>query len=82
MTHEVLTEVATEDEQQNGRVEDRVEEALVPEPTGAIHSVVLDWTSVCFVDSVGAKVVKQVPTPPSGSLSALRACNILGVILN
>lgn len=64
----MLAEVAVEDEQRNGRLEDRLEEALVPEPTGAVHSVVLDWTSVCFVDSVGAKAVKQVPTPPSGSL--------------
>lgn len=82
MTHEVLTDVATEDEQRNGRLEERLEEALVPEPAGAVHSVVLDWTSVCFVDSVGAKAVKQVPTPPSGSRSALRACNIRGGILN
>lgn len=60
VTHEVLADVAAEDEQRNGRLEDRLEEALVSEPAGAVHSVVLDWTPVCFVDSVGAKAVKQV----------------------
>lgn len=82
MTHEVLADVTAEDEQRNGRLEERLEEALVPETTGTAHSVVLDWTSVSFVDSVGAKAVKQVLTPPSGSLSAMRARDILGVMLN
>uniref|UniRef100_A0A8D3CAE6 Solute carrier family 26 member 5 n=1 Tax=Scophthalmus maximus TaxID=52904 RepID=A0A8D3CAE6_SCOMX len=27
----------------------------------AVHSIVLDWTPVTFIDSVGAKAIKQVP---------------------
>lgn len=25
-----------------------------------VHSIILDWTLVCFIDSVGAKAIKQV----------------------
>uniref|UniRef100_A0A674PG40 Solute carrier family 26 member 5 n=1 Tax=Takifugu rubripes TaxID=31033 RepID=A0A674PG40_TAKRU len=27
---------------------------------GPVHSIILDWTLVCFIDSVGAKAIKQV----------------------
>lgn len=64
VTHEVLADGAAEDEQRNGRPEERLEEALVPESPGAVRAVVLDWTSVGFVDSVGAKAVKQVVAAP------------------
>lgn len=26
----------------------------------SVHSIILDWTLVCFIDSVGAKAIKQV----------------------
>lgn len=64
MTHEVLSHDLTMEEQRNGQLEDRhsseYEEALFLEPLGSVHSIILDWTSVCFVDSVGAKAVRQV----------------------
>lgn len=31
------------------------EEGLV-----SVHSIILDWTPVCFIDSVGVKAIKQV----------------------
>lgn len=47
------------EENGNGQVEDALksdsEEGLV-----SVHSIILDWTLVCFIDSVGAKAIKQV----------------------
>lgn len=64
VTHEVLPQNHVEEEQKNGGLEDRhsadLEEALFLQPLGSVHSIILDWTSACFIDSVGAKVIKQV----------------------
>ncbi|TNM91468.1 hypothetical protein fugu_019848 [Takifugu bimaculatus] len=41
----------------------QVEDALASdsgEGFGPVHSIILDWTLVCFIDSVGAKAIKQV----------------------
>lgn len=64
MTHEVLPQNVTE-EQKNGQLQDRhdesdTEEAIFLEPLTSVHSIILDWTSANFIDSVGAKVIKQV----------------------
>ncbi|XP_068611464.1 prestin [Brachionichthys hirsutus] len=53
-------------EQRNGQPEeghassDMDDEDVVLEPVCPVHAIVLDWTSVCFIDSVGAKAIKQV----------------------
>lgn len=36
------------------------EEAIFIEPLSTVHSIILDWTSVNFIDSVGAKAIKQL----------------------
>uniref|UniRef100_UPI003AAEDC24 prestin isoform X1 n=1 Tax=Centroberyx gerrardi TaxID=166262 RepID=UPI003AAEDC24 len=64
VTHEVLAYNHTE-EQRNGQLADRhsesdSEEAVFLEPLCSVRCIVLDWTPVCFVDSVGAKAVKSV----------------------
>lgn len=66
MTHEVLPQdyVVVED-QKNGQLGDRQgdsssEEAVFLEPLSTVHSIILDWTSATFIDSVGAKAIKQV----------------------
>uniref|UniRef100_A0A7N6BH64 STAS domain-containing protein n=1 Tax=Anabas testudineus TaxID=64144 RepID=A0A7N6BH64_ANATE len=64
VTHEVLPQNVTE-EQKNGQLQDRhdesdTEEAIFLEPLTSVHSIILDWTSANFIDSVGAKVIKQV----------------------
>lgn len=47
------------EENGNSQVEDILksdsEEDLV-----SVHSIILDWTLVCFIDSVAAKAIKQV----------------------
>uniref|UniRef100_A0AAX7U6Y2 STAS domain-containing protein n=1 Tax=Astatotilapia calliptera TaxID=8154 RepID=A0AAX7U6Y2_ASTCA len=35
------------------------EEAVFLEPFSTVHSIILDWTSATFIDSVGAKVIKE-----------------------
>uniref|UniRef100_A0A8C5DR86 STAS domain-containing protein n=1 Tax=Gouania willdenowi TaxID=441366 RepID=A0A8C5DR86_GOUWI len=60
VTHEVLPR-----EQRNGLLVDKhssdvSEEVVSLQPIGSLHSVILDWTSVSFIDSVGAKAIKQV----------------------
>ncbi|XP_034721259.1 prestin [Etheostoma cragini] len=61
VTHEVLSYENAEKEQGNGQLGDRHgEEAVFLEPLGAVHSIILDWTPASFIDSVGAKAVKQV----------------------
>lgn len=66
VTHEVLPQdyVVVED-QKNGQLGDRQgdsssEEAVFLEPLSTVHSIILDWTSATFIDSVGAKAIKQV----------------------
>lgn len=65
VTHEVLSYNHTAEEQRNGQLEDRhsesdTEEAIFLEPLSSVHSIVLDWTPASFIDSVGAKAIKQV----------------------
>ncbi|XP_035530162.1 prestin [Morone saxatilis] len=64
VTHEVLSinHMAGE---QNGQLGDRhsesdLEEAVFLEPLSTVHSIILDWTAANFIDSVGAKAIKQV----------------------
>uniref|UniRef100_A0A8C9YHL5 Solute carrier family 26 member 5 n=1 Tax=Sander lucioperca TaxID=283035 RepID=A0A8C9YHL5_SANLU len=35
-------------------------EAVFLEPLSTVHSIILDWTPACYIDSVGAKAIKQV----------------------
>uniref|UniRef100_A0AAX7SLK1 STAS domain-containing protein n=1 Tax=Astatotilapia calliptera TaxID=8154 RepID=A0AAX7SLK1_ASTCA len=47
----------------NGQFGDRhgdSEEAVFLEPFSTVHSIILDWTSATFIDSVGAKAIRQV----------------------
>ncbi|XP_076578317.1 prestin [Chaetodon auriga] len=65
VTHEVLSQKHMTEEQRNGQLEDRhsesdLEEAIFLEPLSTVHSIILDWTSASFIDSVGAKAIKQV----------------------
>ncbi|XP_070785032.1 prestin [Enoplosus armatus] len=65
VTHEVLSYNHVAEEQRNGQLGDRrseadLEEAVFLEPLSAVHSIILDWTSASFIDSVGAKAIKQV----------------------
>ncbi|XP_068443129.1 prestin [Clinocottus analis] len=63
---EVTHEVVSYDEQRNGQLgADRraslSEEAnFLEPPLTAVHSIILDWTPATFIDSVGAKAIKQV----------------------
>uniref|UniRef100_A0A671YC15 Solute carrier family 26 member 5 n=1 Tax=Sparus aurata TaxID=8175 RepID=A0A671YC15_SPAAU len=68
VTHEVLSHNNVAEEQRNGQLEDRhsesdLEEAVFIEPLCTVHSIILDWTSASFIDSVGAKAIKQVLPP-------------------
>uniref|UniRef100_A0A3Q0THZ5 Solute carrier family 26 member 5 n=1 Tax=Amphilophus citrinellus TaxID=61819 RepID=A0A3Q0THZ5_AMPCI len=65
VTHEVLPQdyVVVED-QKNGQLGNRQgdsnsEEAVFLEPLSTVHSIILDWTAATFIDSVGAKAIKQ-----------------------
>lgn len=67
MTHEVLSQshVAVAEDQKNGQFGDRhgdsaSEEVVFLEPFSTVHSIILDWTSATFIDSVGAKAIRQV----------------------
>ncbi|KAI3366986.1 hypothetical protein L3Q82_009615, partial [Scortum barcoo] len=65
VTHEVLPLRHMAEEQMNGQLVDRhsdtdLEEVVFLEPLGTIHSIILDWTPAGFIDSVGAKAIKQV----------------------
>lgn len=56
-------------EEKNGQLQDKrhesdTEDATFLQPLGAVHSIILDWTSANFIDSVGAKAVKQVLSRP------------------
>ncbi|XP_075932226.1 prestin [Anarhichas minor] len=61
MTHEVLSYEVVADEERNGQLASHSEEAVFLEPPlTAVHSIILDWTPATFIDSVGAKAIKQV----------------------
>ncbi|KAM7377888.1 hypothetical protein PAMA_013008 [Pampus argenteus] len=65
VTHEVLSYNHTAEEQSDRRPADRhsksdSEEAVCLEPLCPVHSIILDWTPANFIDSVGAKAIKQV----------------------
>uniref|UniRef100_A0A8C6KC53 Solute carrier family 26 member 5 n=1 Tax=Nothobranchius furzeri TaxID=105023 RepID=A0A8C6KC53_NOTFU len=66
-TPQKLVFSATEEarEQRNGELEDKrsestSEEAVFLEPLSPVRSIILDWTTASFIDSVGAKAIKQV----------------------
>ncbi|XP_053506099.1 prestin [Ictalurus furcatus] len=64
VSHEVVDESQTEVESQvNGRLaeaESDTEEDRFLQPLCPVHSIILDLTSVNFMDSVGAKAIKSV----------------------
>lgn len=65
VTHEAVPQSHEVQELRNGELEDKrsesaAEEAVFLEPLTSIHSIVLDWTAATFIDSVGAKAIKQV----------------------
>lgn len=63
MTHDVLSQSHVAEDQKNGQFGDRhgdSEEAVFLEPFSTVHSIILDWTSATFIDSVGAKAIRQV----------------------
>lgn len=63
VTHEVLSQSHVAVDQKNGQFGDRhgdSEEAVFLEPFSTVHSIILDWTSATFIDSVGAKAIRQV----------------------
>lgn len=65
MTHEVVPQSHEVQDLGNGELEDKrsesaAEEAVFLEPLSSIHSIILDWTAATFIDSVGAKAIKQV----------------------
>uniref|UniRef100_A0AAX7UGH0 STAS domain-containing protein n=1 Tax=Astatotilapia calliptera TaxID=8154 RepID=A0AAX7UGH0_ASTCA len=63
LTHDVLSQSHVAEDQKNGQFGDRhgdSEEAVFLEPFSTVHSIILDWTSATFIDSVGAKAIRQV----------------------
>ncbi|KAK1906711.1 Prestin [Dissostichus eleginoides] len=66
VTHEVLSYNHVSEEQRNGQLGDgdsetlSEEEAVFLHPLSDVHSIILDWTPASFIDSVGAKAIKQV----------------------
>ncbi|KAL3048591.1 hypothetical protein OYC64_007193 [Pagothenia borchgrevinki] len=66
VTHEVLSYNHVSEEQSNGQLGDgdsetlSEEEAVFLHPLSDVHSIILDWTPGSFIDSVGAKAIKQV----------------------
>lgn len=64
VTHEILSQNHSGEEQGNGQLGEQSsetdEEAASLRPSGSVHFIVLDWSSASFIDSVGAKAVKQV----------------------
>ncbi|XP_042367606.1 prestin [Plectropomus leopardus] len=64
VTHEVLSYNLVA-EQRNGQLGDAhsqsdSEGTVFLQPVYPVHSIILDWTSASFIDSVGAKAIKQV----------------------
>lgn len=65
LTHEVMPGNHMAEEQRNKQLEDKhsesnSEEAIFLGLLSTVHSIILDWTSANFTDSVGAKAIKQV----------------------
>ncbi|MEQ2218324.1 hypothetical protein XENOCAPTIV_001594, partial [Xenoophorus captivus] len=65
VTHEVVPLSNEEQGLKNGELEDKSsettnEDAVFLEPLSSVHSIILDWTTASFIDSVGAKAIKQV----------------------
>ncbi|XP_047431607.1 prestin [Mugil cephalus] len=65
VTHEVIPLNHVVEEQKNGQLKDNCQEsssdeAVSLQPLAAVHSIILDWTAASFIDSVGAKAIKQV----------------------
>uniref|UniRef100_A0A3P9CEN9 Solute carrier family 26 member 5 n=1 Tax=Maylandia zebra TaxID=106582 RepID=A0A3P9CEN9_9CICH len=63
VTHDVLSQSHVAEDQKNGQFGDRhgdSEEAVSLEPFSTVHSIILDWTSATFIDSVGAKAIRQI----------------------
>lgn len=65
VVHEVLSYDHAAEEQRNGRPGDGhsqtdSEATVFLEPLCSVRFIILDWTPASFIDSVGAKVVKQV----------------------
>ncbi|XP_037315680.2 prestin [Pungitius pungitius] len=66
VSHEVLSYEAAAEAHTNGQLGESggassPEEAVFLEPAvSAVHSIILDWTPCSFIDSVGAKAIKQV----------------------
>ncbi|KAF6725554.1 Prestin [Oryzias melastigma] len=64
--HEVLPQSDEAGEGLNGQLEDKhnsettSEVAVFLEPLSDVHSIILDWTTTSFIDSVGAKAIKQI----------------------
>ncbi|KAM9845948.1 prestin [Aulostomus maculatus] len=63
--HEVLSYNHVGEEQTNGKLGVRPNEldsenSFFMERLTPVHSIVLDWTAASFIDSVGAKAIKQV----------------------
>uniref|UniRef100_A0A3P9PDV5 Solute carrier family 26 member 5 n=1 Tax=Poecilia reticulata TaxID=8081 RepID=A0A3P9PDV5_POERE len=51
-----------ENKEKNSSIKICAKEAVFLEPLSSVHSIILDWTAVNFIDSVGAKAIKQVLT--------------------
>ncbi|KAM4711683.1 prestin isoform 1-T2 [Anableps anableps] len=65
VTDEVVPQSLTLQQLRNGELEEKrsestSEEAVFLEPLSSVHSIILDWTAASFIDSVGAKAIKQV----------------------
>ncbi|XP_076732264.1 low-density lipoprotein receptor-related protein 8, partial [Maylandia zebra] len=63
VTHDVLSQSHVAEDQKNGQFGDRhgdSEEVVFLEPFSTVHSIILDWTSATFIDSVGAKAIRQI----------------------
>ncbi|KAM3587684.1 uncharacterized protein V6R79_011793 [Siganus canaliculatus] len=65
VTHEVWSHDQEAKEQKNGRLEEGqneldLEEAVMLKTSSTVHSIILDWTSASFIDTVGAKAIKQL----------------------
>ncbi|XP_061570056.1 prestin isoform X2 [Cololabis saira] len=65
VTHEVWPEDREVHDGRNGELEDKCNEATSEvttflEPLTTIHFIILDWSTANFIDSVGAKAIKQV----------------------
>ncbi|KAM8883829.1 prestin isoform 1-T4 [Synchiropus picturatus] len=69
VTHEILSFNHENEDIKNGALQGRQQEEEEEEEEEAegflealdtVHSIILDWTSTSFIDSVGAKAIKQV----------------------